>query len=209
MALFFFSEWQGSGPTHALLGITIPLAVLAVEGVRSLPWKCAAGRLGITRLPGQALLLVALIALLTIPGTISVLEVATKANRPRVGNADFITPGESEALNYLARSPLDGGVLTRFYLGMVVPAETGRRTYVGNCYWSTPDCKGRSAMAEALLFGRLRPAQAVSFVRASGARFVLGDCRSHNLTAMLAPITAEVRRFRCATVYVLRSPPRL
>ena len=204
MALFFFSEWQGSGPTHALLGITIPLAVLAVEGVCSLPWKRVAGRLGIRRLPGLPVLLVALIALLTVPGTISALEVVTKASRPRAGNADFITPGESEALHYIAGSPRGGGVLTRFYLGMVVPAETGRQTYVGNCYWSTPDCRGRSAMAEELLFGRLRAAQAVSFVRASGARFVLGDCRSHNLTATLAAITAEVHRFGCAAVYVVR-----
>jgi hypothetical protein len=204
LALFLFSEWQGSGPTHALLGITIPLAVLAVEGVCSLPWKLAAGRLGLTRLPGIPLLSVALIALLTIPGTISVLKVAKKTSRPRVGNANFISPGENEALAYLARSPRDGGVLTRFYLGMVVPAETGRQTYLGNCYWSTPNCHLRSAMTEDLFRGRMRPAQASAFVRASGARFVLGDCRSQNLTAALAPITATVHRFSCATVYVLR-----
>ena len=39
-----------------------------------------------------------------------------------------------------ARNKERGGVIARFYLGAVIPAETGRRTYVGHCLWSEPDC---------------------------------------------------------------------
>src|SRR5208282_4759918 len=120
------------------------------------------------------------------------------------GNANFITPSENAALEYLARDPRPGGVLTRFYLGMILPARTGRNTYVGDCYWSQPHCGYRSRTSEALLTDALSPARARAFVRSSGARFVLADCRSSNLTATLAPLDDEVRRFGCATVYVLR-----
>ncbi len=199
-AIFLLSEWKGSGSTHALLGITIPLGVLAVEGVRSLPWSAALRR--VRRLPVVA---VPVVAVLTIPGTIHMLKLAHAAARPRRGgNANFITPGENAALAYLAHDPRPGGVLTRFYLGMVVPPETGRQTYVGNCYWSEPDCDYRGAITQKLFAAQLRPASARRFVETSGARFVLSDCRSRNLTATLAPITSEVRRFGCATVYVIR-----
>jgi hypothetical protein len=199
VAVFAFSEWKGSGSTHALLGITIPLAVVSVEGVRSLPWKVA-----LRHLPGLPLLSLPLVAVLTIPGTVHMLNVAQKATEPKPGNANFITSGENATLTYLAHDPRPGGVLTRFYLGMVVPPITGRQTYVGNCYWSEPDCSYRGAITEKLLAGRLQDAEARRFVEASGARFVLADCRSRDLTAALAPITIEVHRFSCATVYVVR-----
>lgn len=197
-AIFLFSEWKGSGPTHALLGITIPLAVLAVEGVRSLRWSAVLKR--VPRLPVAA---VPVVAALTIPGTIHMLSLARAAARPRAGNANFITPDENAALAYLAHDPRPGGVLTRFYLGMVVPPETGRQTYVGNCYWSEPDCSYRGAITEELFAAQLQPADARRFVERSGARFVLSDCRSRNLTAALAPVTSELHRFGCATVYVI------
>ena len=204
VVVFALSEWQGSGSTHALLGVTIPLGVLAVEGVRSLPWRVLA-----TRLPGRAVAwlpvsVVAAIAVLTIPGTVYMLKYGQKAVKPRLGNPNFIASGESAALSYLAHDSRPGGVLTRFYLGMVVPAQTGRQTYTGNCYWSEPNCRYRSVTAEQLFTGKLSPAQARGFVRQTGARFVLGDCRSQSLTAALAPIAGAVHRFSCATVYVVR-----
>lgn len=199
LAIFGFSEWQGSGSTHALLGITIPLAVVSVEGVCSLPWKVA-----LRHVPSLPLLALPLVAVLTIPGTIHMLNVARAATRPKRGNSNFITSGENAALTYLAHDPRPGGVLTRFYLGMVVPPKTGRQTYVGNCYWSEPNCSYRGTISEKLLIGQLQPADARRFVERSGARFVLADCRSRDLTATLAPITIEVHRFSCATVYVVR-----
>jgi hypothetical protein len=203
VAIFALSEWQGSGSTHALLGATVPLGALAVEGVRSLSWQALAERLPrpAVSLPALA---VAALAALTIPGTIYMLKYAQRAVKPRQGNANFIAPGESAALSYLAHDPRPGGVLTRFYLGMVVPARTGRQTYTGNCYWSEPNCRYRSVTAEELLAGKLSPAQALDFVQHSGARFVLGDCRAKSLVATLRPIESAVHRFSCATVYVVR-----
>jgi hypothetical protein len=202
-AIFALSEWQGSGSTHALLGATVPLGVLAVEGVRSLPWPTLARRVPrpAASLPALAVLA---IAVLTIPGTVNMLKYAARAVHPRQGNANFIAPGESAALSYLARDPRPGGVLTRFYLGMVVPAQTGRQTYAGNCYWSEPNCRARSVAAEELLAGELSPAQAIGLVRHTGARYVLGDCRAADIAAELAPIAAAVHRFGCASVYVIR-----
>ena len=149
-------------------------------------------------------LAVVAIAALTIPGTLYMLKYGYKAVKPRQGNANFIAPGESAALSYLAHDSQPGGVLTRFYLGMVVPAQTGRQTYTGNCYWSEPNCHYRSVTTEELLAGDLSPAQAIGFVRRTGARFVLGDCRSVDIAVELAPIASAVHRFSCATVYVVR-----
>jgi hypothetical protein len=211
LILFEFSERAGSGPTHALLGVTIPLGVLSVEGVRSLPWARASARA--RALPARAgslaplaarVAAVAAVAVLSVPATVFMLEYAQAHVEPRTGRSTFIAPGENAALSYLSSDRRGGGVMTRFYLGMVVPPLTGRQSYVGNCYWSEPSCHYREEMAERLLLDRLRPARARAFVRDSGARFVLGDCRSKNLIATLAPMLVEVRRFSCATVYVIR-----
>jgi hypothetical protein len=209
LAIFLFSEWQGSGVTHALLGVTIPLGVLSVEGVRSLPWGALPwgalvrrARLG--RAPAASLLAAATLVALTVPGTLDMLHVAHVHTTPRTGRGNFVTPAENAALAYLAHDPRGGGVLTSFYLGMVVPAHTGRRTYVGDCYWSQPYCERRNELAEKLLGGDMAPARARAFVLRSGARFVLGDCRSRDLASALATIVGEVRRFGCASVYVIR-----
>ena len=46
-------------------------------------------------------------------------------------------------------------------------------------------------------------------MRATHARYVFEDCRPHlaRLDATLAPLTAAVQRFGCATVWVLRERP--
>lgn len=107
IVIFALSEWQGSGSTHALLGATVPLGVLAVEGVRTLPWIAASKRLPRPAVSLPALAVVA-IAVLTIPGTIYMLKYAYKAVKPRQGNANFISHGESAALSYLAHDPQSG-----------------------------------------------------------------------------------------------------
>ncbi|HXB66218.1 MAG TPA: hypothetical protein VNV42_15215 [Solirubrobacteraceae bacterium] len=203
VAIFALSEWQGSGSTHALLGVTIPLGVLAVQGVCTLPWPAVRARLrdgGRRSLPA---LTVVAIAVVIVPGTLYMLKYAQRLVKPRSGNANFIAAGESRALAYLERDPHSGGVLTRFYLGMVVPAQTGRKVYTGNCYWSEPACRYRSVSAEKLLTGEMSATRARAFVRSTGARYVLGDCESQNLTETLAPMLAFVRHFGCAAVYVI------
>ncbi len=197
-----------SAPLHAFEGITIPLAVLAVQGVQRVAFsREGIGRSGWTGRRAKRVLAGTAIALATIPATAYLLQSATGVVAPSTGNANFITRGERDALRYLAQSPQPGGVLTRFYLGEVVPAETGRRTFVGNCLWSQPGCNPRAEMAEALLAGHLTDRAARTMVRNSGAQFVLADCRVYpGLSRVLAPLTQSVHRFGCATVYVLDAP---
>jgi len=187
-----------STPLHAFSGITVPLAVLAVEGVR---------RVEKTKVPRPKLVAWLLIAAVTVPATVYELSVAHEFMAPTPGNANFISRGERDALDYLARNREPGGVLTRFYLGSVVPARTGRRTFVGNCIWSQPNCSPRAQTAQQLFDGSLSNRAARRFVRRSGARFVLADCQTQNsLVRTLGPLLIGLRRFGCATVYELDAP---
>jgi hypothetical protein len=200
----FSASGVAATPLHAFQGITIPLAVLAVEGVRGWDWR----RLPLRR-PLRYGLAVALLAALTVPATADELATARKLAAPTNNNANFITRDERSALRYLAEAPGPGGVLTRSYLGAAVPGKTGRRTMVGDCLWSQPHCDIRDRSTQALFAGRLSPRQARQFVRTSGARFVLADCHTKaDLTRELAPMLAGVRRFGCATVYEIDAPGR-
>jgi hypothetical protein len=152
------------------------------------------------------------LAAATIPGAISQLHTAKTLAVPRVGNPTFIRADEQRALGYLARNPTPGGVFTRFYLGDLVPAETGRRTFVGDCLWSEPNCGTRALYSQQVFRDSVPPATARGLVRRSGARFVLADCRvSPHLGAVLAPLTQSVAHFGCAAVYMLKAaaPPRV
>jgi hypothetical protein len=185
-------------PLHAFEGVTIPLSVLAIEGIQSI---------GLRRVPARRTLALLAVAAVTIPATAWELRSAKQLVAPSPGNANFITSDEQRALQYLAHDGKAGGVLTRFYLGAVVPAETGRRTFVGDCLWSQPNCSARAQLAQLLFDGSLSPAVTRSFVTDIGAQFVLADCLTPpDLAGVLAPLTKSVHRFGCATVYQLGSP---
>jgi hypothetical protein len=183
----------GATPLHAFQGITLPLAVLAVEGLQLLGWS---------RLPRPVLIGAVLVALFTIPTTVDELSIAHGLAAPTRGNANFIQRDERSALDYLAHSKQPGSVMTQPYLGAAVPGRTGRRTYVGNCLWSEPDCQGRSTTSRALFSGGLSPAAARRFVQGSGARFVLADCTtSVDMRKLLGPLIRSAHGFGCAAVY--------
>jgi hypothetical protein len=183
----------GAAPLHSFQGITIPLSVLAVEGVQMLGWR---------RLPRRMLIGTALVAVFTIPAMYKEIEEARVNVAPTPGGSNFITRGERDALDYLARDRDAGGVLSNYYLGDVVPGFTGRRTYVGDCLWSEPNCSGRAANAGWLFGGGATPAAAQSFVLSTGARFVLADCRTTaDMRKLLGPIVRSAHTFGCAAVY--------
>ena len=185
-------------PLHAFTGITIPLGVLAVNGARRAGWS---------RIPHRRLIGGLAIAAATIPANAYVLGLAHSDTKPATGNANFITHDERAALSYLKANPEPGGVLTQFYLGEAVPGRTGRHTLVGDCLWSEPNCMPRSLTADALFQGRLSPRASRSFVRDSGARFVLASCDARaDLSERLGSVVTTVRRFGCATVYELDPP---
>jgi hypothetical protein len=198
LAMYFLSVSGFAGaPLHSFAGITIPLALLAIEGVR---------RIGLPRLPGWRLVATVLIAGVTIPAMVFELRTTSSFIRPfGPGNPNFISHDERHALDYLASNPKPGGVLTRAYMGLLIPEATGRRTYVATCVWSEPNCSGptgRVAMTANLMLGLLRPADARAFVSATGARFVFEDCRSNaNIAKLLGSMVVSARRFGCAAVY--------
>jgi hypothetical protein len=136
------------------------------------------------------------------------MKTAKQVVAPARSNPNFISNGERNALSYLAHAPGAGGVLTRNYLGTVVPALTGRATFMGDCMWSQPHCPERWNATNSLLSGWLSDAESRDLVRASGARFVLSDCTAKNsrLQAALAPWLVSARHFGCAAVYEVRPP---
>jgi len=194
LAMYSLSESGFAGaPLHSFAGITIPLAMLAVEGVR---------RIGLPRLPRWRLVATVLIAGGTIPAAVFELRTTSEFTEPQGGSPNFISHGEQRALDYLASSPEAGGVLTRAYMGLLVPVETGRRTYVATCVWSEPRCAQRVTMTANLMKGLLSPPDARAFVSSTRARFLFEDCRSRgNLPKLLGSTVQSARRFGCAAVY--------
>jgi hypothetical protein len=183
----------GATPLHAFQGITVPLSVLAVEGLQLLGWR---------RLCRPVLIGAVAIGLFTIPATIKELLLAHTLAAPTTGNANFIQRDEKSALDYLAHVKEPGSVMTQPYLGAAVPGRTGRRTYVGDCLWSEPNCAGLTNSARALFLGTFKPAAAQSLVLNSGARFLLADCQTTaDMRKLLAPIIRAAHGFGCAAVY--------
>jgi hypothetical protein len=169
-------------PSHAFEGMSIPLAILAVRGVCRL------------RIPAAGV--AALVALFVLPGV----EVTTSFMRQEIrSDAESHTVGKDDAaaLRYLERDPRAGAVLTSLRMGMVVPAHTGRATWVGHQTW-TPQYEGRVAAAAMLFADRLRAADARRMIAESRAAFVLAPCGSQFDGARLG---MRARRFGCASVY--------
>jgi hypothetical protein len=187
----------GATPLHAFQGITLPLAVLAVEGLQLIGWR---------RIRHPVLVGAVLVGLFTIPATVEELEIAHMLAAPTPENANFVRRDENAALNYLARVKAPGSVLTRSYLGAVVPGRTGRHTYIGDCLWSEPGCMNLTYNAQWLFAGapsgNPTTAGARSFVLGSGARFLLADCETTmDIPRLLGPLIRSTHTFGCAAVY--------
>jgi hypothetical protein len=184
-------------PYHGFQGLTIPLAVLAVQGAMAFRgWRPSAA------------VVVAVLAFLTLPGFAHKLQRA--ADNVHTGvDPYFIFPDEHRALDFVADDPRPGGVLSRAYSGFFVPYTTGRETYVGALSWS-PDFLHRKGYSDELFQGRMTGARARAFVRSTRARFLLGDCGSRpDLAPELRGMVESVHRFGCASVYVLRPTPAM
>jgi hypothetical protein len=98
-------------------------------------------------------------------------------------------------------------VLTRSYLGILVPQMTGRRVFVGDCLWSQPGCWDRVHASQDLFDAAIPAATARRFVRQTGASFLLADCTaSPNLPQLLGPVISATRTFGCARVYTVANP---
>jgi hypothetical protein len=192
---------HGTSPDHALQGLNVPASILAVIGVGVL-WRGLAVRAWIV----VTATLVAILA--TVPVAYE-LNAARRVGQPAIFGAEpyFIRTSEARALEYLARSPQKGAVLSTLYLGQIVPAETGRNTWVGLASW-TPAFTYRAAAAERLFSKRMTQNQAITLVHGSGVRFLVSDCsHTEDLSSTLKPILRSTIRFGCATVYILKPQP--
>lgn len=177
----------GTFPPHALQGLAIPLAVLAVRGVAGL------------RLATPAVVAAAL-ALLIVPGTLYRVDQLRGSVRFDL-QPYVLEPGDRAALDWLETAPRAGGVLAPVYTGQLVPGHTGRETWLGNGSW-TPDYVARERAAEALFAGRMAPERAAALVRDSGARYLLSDCHGRgDVGPSVAGVARLERRFGCAAVY--------
>jgi hypothetical protein len=187
LAILLFYLPLGTFPFHAFQGLALPLAVLAAITLRRVPTAAA----------------VAFAAVLILPGTAyQVDQIRSAVNHGF--QPFFLKDQEHDALTYLDSDPRPGGVLAPVYSGLLVPAYTGRQSWVGAGSW-TPHFEARRAAAERLFGGRLSPAQARSLVRASGASFLYSDCHGRaDIQRTVAAFTEPPRRFGCAEVYRVR-----
>jgi hypothetical protein len=194
-------------PLHALTGVTIPLAVLAVQGALSLSWP--------RRLPAAHLLVWLAVAAATIPETAHLMDLVRSKQVSERNGMNFVNHSEQRALDYLRHDPRAGGVITDYILGAVVPGDTGRRTYIGNCDWSVPHCSWRWDNTWRIFLWswawRYPHGWYVRWVvHRSGARFVLASCHSHvpHFARQLGSLLVGVHRFGCASVYEVRPGQR-
>ncbi len=190
---FLSGTGAAATPLHAFQGITFPLAVLAVEGLQMIRWAPSVR---------SRWVVVAVLAVATIPATGYELYNAAKLAAPTDGNGNFITKDERDALKYLAKSPEPGGVITQGYLGALVPGLTGRGTLLGDCLWSEPNCKGRGVVAGKLFKGELSRRSVSRLLHGTKATWVLADCKATgDLDRELGEHVVSVEHFGCAAVY--------
>jgi hypothetical protein len=174
---------------HALQGISLPFAVLAVRGWHRLRLPAALG--------------VVAIAAVTLPGLAydarKFINVA-HSSAPQY----YLTHSDARALDWVTDQRPPGGVLAPTPFAAVVPSQTGRAVWVGHGYWSR-DYSARAREVDRLFGGRLRPVRARAFVLATGAAMLVSDC-SHraNLTRTLRGILLTTHRFGCSRVYVVK-----
>jgi hypothetical protein len=179
---------------HALEGLSIPLAILAVQGWHTLDLRSLRSR---TTAACVAL------ALMILPVTFAAL-LHMHDRVQRGGQPQVIDSNEADALDALERQPEPGGVLSTSRLSQLVPGRSGRETWFGPAPW-TPHFFARLAAVKALFGGELSPGEARALVRLSGARFVVSDCRTRiDIHALLAPLVEHSRAYGCATLLVLR-----
>jgi hypothetical protein len=195
----------GTFPFHALQGLCIPVAMLAVQG---------ATKYRPSSLPApRAVIVTPLVVLLVVPGLIYRAD-GIRNSVDRGDQVWWLNDSDSKALDFLQSDSDQGGVLTDSRFGSLVPAFTGREVYAGNFSW-TPNYTSKSFLADGFfrgqsLGGKLTPAQAQAFLRSTGVRFVLQPCGNRGLShaeveQLIGPMVNRTLKFGCANVYVIGS----
>ena len=198
IALFVYLQPTGTFRNHAVEGMALPLAVLAVTGLAALPWSRWRPALS------SRATIVGAVALFCVPAVAMQLLIAHTSVRDP-DTRPYLVQGEADALHALDADPRPGGVLAPGPITLLVPGLTGREIWSSGLIW-TPDAYRRSAQTQALFDGRLPAPAARRLVRESEVRFLLGDChgRRPDLTPTLGSLVARTRSFGCARIYELR-----
>ena len=188
----------GTFPFHAVQGIQFPLAILAVLAVRD----------GLGRRSMGWLIPLAAVGLLVIPGTVYRVQQMRDAVKAGL-QPFFLTVDERDALRWIEANPLPGGVMTENYLGTVIPAYTGRQTWLGAGSWS-PNFNSRQKALDQLFAGQLGVNGARSVVVRLGAGFILEDCRAKpKFFEQVSTFTEVVWKQGCVTVLRVKGAPPL
>jgi hypothetical protein len=175
---------------HALQGLSLPFAVLAVRGWRRL------------RLP--AVVGVAGVALITIPGLVfNARKFVRTANSPKLVQY-YLPQSDAQALDWVAQRAPAGGVLAPTPVAAVVPSQTGRPVWTGHGYWSQ-DYPVQARVVDRFFGGRLSATASRAFVATTNARILISDCRHHaDLSRKLGSSVTAMHQFGCARVYVIK-----
>jgi hypothetical protein len=175
---------------HALQGLSLPFAVLAVRGWQRL------------RLP--AVLGLIAVALITIPGLVfNARKFARTANSSKLVQY-YLPQSDARALDWVAAHGPPGGVLAPTPFAAVVPSQTGRAVWTGHGYWSQ-DYPDQAREVDRLFGGRMSATAARTFVASTNAAILVSDCtHKADLTKKLASAVSAVHDFGCARVYVVR-----
>lgn len=195
-ALLVYYAPLGTFPFHAVQGIQFPLAVLAVLALRDV----------LKAKPLGLLLGVVLVGVLVVPGT--AYRVAQMRDAVNAGlQPFFLTSDEQSALRWLDDNPQPGGVVTENYLATVIPAYTGRQSWLGADSW-TPQSPVRRKQLDRLFAGQLTVAQARELLVRKGAGFILEDCRAKpGFFATVRTFTSAVWKRGCVTVLRISGIP--
>ena len=181
----------GGVPTHYLWGLTLPLAILAVQGTTAV-WRSP-----------NRLALASLAAIMVLPGLAH--ELIRGHSRLDSG-AYGLTDVEARTLKALAADPRPGSVIAWPHLAAAVPYRTGRRVYVGHPALS-PDYRARSRLARRAVYGPAAKGAARRLVESSGARFLAAGCASTpTLRRAMASLASRTERYGCVRLYLLDAP---
>ncbi len=170
---------------HSFLGLSIPLAVLAVQG-----WS----RLGLSRAAGGVA-----VAAIVVAGLIPEAQHYQESLHAR--SQLYLTADEASALKFLDGNAQPGGVFAPSYLGQAVPAYTGRNTWIGHPTL-TPDYYVRQPEVDSFFAGKRTPEEGRTLVLGSGATFVLAGCAGSGAAERgLQGLIVSTRRFGCVSVF--------
>ena len=189
-----------TGRFEAFAGVSVPLALLAVQGWRRVLEK---RRLGGRNPRVLRFLVTAGVVVLVFGAAPATTRLLIKYRLAGRAVAQLDRP-DADALDYLARQPR-GGVLSTAKVGIWVPALTDDSTYVGHSIWSPQWARRRDHVNR--LFDDpgqrpLSPAAALALIEQPGARYVLEPCGAREqLWPLLEPRGYSRHTFGCANVY--------